>query len=142
LATISRETKISLKDYGYYTKVKNGDQEIALKSPDPYITDFKDNQLIMVLAMALEEPVKMEASGFKVSVSDPTYYVAVELPDNQSVIVSGEGAACQYDIVRPDFDALWAKDERRMAELFDAGPDEKVEASDDYLTWVEFKCAS
>ena len=51
-----------------------------------------------------------------------------------------DGAIPRFQIVVPDFDELYARDAKRLEELFAAGPDEKVEASEDYLTWVEFSC--
>ena len=102
---------------------------------------MKDGQLLIILSLELEKPLSIGADGFKIAVSDPTYYVAVELQDEGSVLISGNDKGCSYEIVRPDFDKLYAEDAQRLADLFAAGPDEEVEASDDYLTWVEFKCS-
>ncbi|WP_075997392.1 DUF1007 family protein [Salaquimonas pukyongi] len=140
LETIGKETRISLAEYNFYTEIRSGSKVIDFFEPEPYIVDYKNGQLMMIMAMELTEPQPMGAEGFKVAVSDPTYYVAVELPDPTAVIVSGNGKSCTSQIVVPDWDALYARDADRLADLFTAGPDEKIDASEDYLTWVEFSC--
>ena len=140
LEEIGKVTRESLTEYNFYTEVRNGTDIVDFYEPDPYIIDFKNGQLLMIMALELAKPQPMGAKGFKVAVSDPTYYVAVELADPTAVIVSGNGKACTSEIVVPDWDALYARDADRLADLFAASPDEKVDASEDYLTWVEFSC--
>jgi len=140
LEMIANETRASLSQYSYFTHVKDGDKDIALKSPDPYLVDFQDGQLLLIMSIALETPHMLGPEGFKIAVSDDTYYVAVEIADNDSIQISGKNTNCQWNIERPDFDALYARDAERLSDLFAAGPDEEVEGSDDYLTWVEFSC--
>ena len=140
LDMIAKETKISIAEYNFFTEIKNGDEIVEFETPEPYFVDFENNQMIMVMSIKLREPSSMSSGGFKVAVSDPTYYVAMELRDTGSVTVSGNGKGCSSEIYRPDFDALYEKDAERMAKLFDAGPEDEVEASDEYLTWVHFSC--
>ena len=140
LEEIAKVTRESLSEYNFYTEVRSGSDIVDFYEPEPYIIDIKDGQLLMIMALELTKPQPMGKEGFKVAVSDPTYYVAVELPDPTAVTVSGNGKTCTSQIVVPDFDELYARDAKRLEELFAAGPDEKVEASEDYLTWVEFSC--
>ncbi len=137
---IEAETKKSLAEYNYYTEIRQGEEVVEFLAPEPYLLDIKDNQMVIIMSLALKEPTPMGKDGFKVAVSDETYYVAVEMSGEKPVTVSGNGKGCTSQIVVPDFDALYAKDAKKMAELFDAGPDDEVEASDEYLTWVNFKC--
>jgi ABC-type uncharacterized transport system substrate-binding protein len=147
LDTIARDTKISIAEYNFFTEIRNGGEIVEFETPDPYFIDFDKDQLILVMSMKLVKPSPMKDEGFMVAVSDPTYYVAVALREESpfeesSVQVSGNGENCTSKIIVPDFDALYERDAERMAKLFDAGPDEEVEASDDYLTWVHFSCKS
>ena len=147
LANIAKETKISLAEYNFFTEIKQGEEIVEFEEPDPYLVDLDNGQLIMIMSLKLLKPAPMKKDGFKVAVSDPTYYVAVEMrgqaPFEQNAVqVSGNGEGCTSEIVVPDFDALYAKDAKRLAELFDAGPNDEVEASDEYLTWVHFSCAN
>jgi len=147
LAIIARETKTSLAEYNFFTEIKQGEEIVEFEAPEPYLVDMDSGQLVMIMSLKLRQPAPMGKDGFKVAVSDPTYYVAVEMrgesPFEQNAVeVSGNGAGCTSKIIVPDFDALYAKDAKRLAELFDAGPDDEVEASDEYLTWVHFSCVN
>lgn len=142
LQTIADETKASLADYNYYTEIRNGEEVVGFYAPDPYLVDYQDGQLIIILSLQLQNPTLVGPKGFKVAVSDPTYYVAVELMDEKSITFVGNDLGCSSEIIRPDFDALYAEDAERIAKLLDAAPDEEVEASDDYLTWINLECSS
>lgn len=141
LQEIAGITRQSIAEYNFYTEVRNGETVGNFYEPEPYIVDQDGSHLLIIMSLELEKPMAMGAEGFKIAVSDPTYYVAVDLQDEGSVLVSGNDKGCRYEIVRPDFDKLYAEDAQRLADLFAAGPDDEVEASDDYLTWVEFKCS-
>ena len=138
IASITRE---SIGKFNFYTEIRNGERVGNFYEPDPYFVDLQDGQLLIVLSLELEKPEPMNTGGFRIAVSDPTYYVAVDLIDESSVTISGNEGGCSHEIVRPDFDALYAADAQRLAQLFAAGPDEEVEASEDYLTWVHFTCS-
>jgi len=137
IASITRE---SIGEYNFYTEVRNGDEVVNFYEPDPYIVDTQFDSLLIILSLEIENPEPMSGNAFKVAVSDPTYYVAVDLIDEKSITISGNQSGCSHEIVRPDFDALYAADSQRLADLFAAGPEEEVEASEDYLTWVHFTC--
>lgn len=141
LDEIAKITKSSIGEYNFYTEIRNGETVIDFYEPEPYIVDLDDNgQLTIILALEVDKPPTMGASGFRVAVSDPTYYVAVDIADEGAVFVTGNDKGCSYEIQRPDFDALYEEDAQRLSELFAAGPNDEVEASEDYLTWIEFKC--
>lgn len=141
LQNIAKVTHSSLSDYNFYTEVQLNHKNLEFNPPDPFIVDFKDEQLLMILSLELKKPAKMVGSGFRVAVSDPTYYVAVDFYQENAINVTGGAAnSCKSEIVRPDFDALYERDKDRLEALYAAGPDEEVEGSEDYLTWVNFKC--
>lgn len=142
LGEVARIVNESLADFNFYTEVRQGEAVIDFYEPDPFLVDFQNGQIIMILAMQLVSPQMMGPEGFRVAVSDPTYYVAIDFLDIAAVQVSGNSGNCTSQIVVPDWDALYAQDAQRLADLFAAGPDEEVEASEDYLTWVEFSCTT
>lgn len=140
LEDIANTTRTSLADYDYYTEVRTGEDPVDIDPPSVYFAEFQDGQLLLVLSMNIRVPQQMSGTNFKVSVSDPTYYVAIDFAGETAVTTSGDGGQCGHEIVRPDFDALYARDADKLEALYAAGPDEQVEASDDYLTWVNFTC--
>lgn len=144
LAEVGAIVSESLADFNFYTEVRNGEAVVDFYEPDPFLVDYQDGQVIMILSLELVSPQGMLGDGFRVAVSDPTYYVAIDFFSDEAIQVSSAAesgtAACVSQIVVPDWDALYARDAERLAQLFAAGPDEDVEASEDYLTWVHFSC--
>ncbi len=141
LKEIGNVTSKSIAEYNFYTEIRNGENVVNFYEPSPYIVDIQNGQLLIIMALELEKPARMGPEGFKIAVSDPTYYVAIDFLALDAVQVSGNGSNCSSKVVPPDFDALYAQDAERLAKLFAAAPDEEVEASDDYLTWVHFACS-
>ncbi len=66
-----------------------------IEPPKIFLADFKDEQLVLIVAMDLKEPQEIAGKKFSVSVSDPSYYVAVEILDEKSIEVTGDGGACK-----------------------------------------------
>lgn len=141
LQEIADVTRQSIAEYNFYTEIRNGNEIINFYEPEPYIADMQDGQLLIILAVELEQPVKMSGKDFRVAVSDPTYYVAIDFLTDDAVRVSGKSAGCSTEVVPPDWDALYAEDAQRLADLFAAPADADIQASDDYLTWVHFACS-
>jgi ABC-type uncharacterized transport system substrate-binding protein len=141
LEEVASTVRKNIAEFNFYTEVRDGDEVINFYEPDPFLADFVDGQLIFILALELEKPQPMTGGGFRVAVSDPTYYVAIEFNALAGITVSGKGGACKSDVVVPDWDALFARDAERINKLFSAPADATVDASDDYLTWVNFTCS-
>ena len=141
LEEVASTVKKNIAEFNFYTEVRDGNEVVNFYEPDPFLADFVDGQLILILALELEKPQQMTGGGFRVAVSDPTYYVAIEFNALAGITVTGKGGACKSDVVVPDWDALFARDAERINKLFSAPADETVEASDDYLTWVNFTCS-
>lgn len=139
LQEVAGTVKKSIADYNFYTEVRNDGAAVDFYEPDPFFVDYQDGQIIMILALELAAPQKL-GDGFKVAVSDPTYYVAIEIADQGAVQVGGVSAGCGWDIQRPDFDALFAANQQTQTEDFFASPEAVTLGSDEYLTWVEFAC--
>ena len=139
LDTIAAEVKKNISKFNFYTEVRAGRDVANFYEPDPFLVDYKDGQIIMILAMELENPQQMKGSGFKVAVSDPTYYVAMELWDNSHVQLAGNTTGCKWDIVRPDFDKL-LRENPEIANDDYGGTWESGLPADAFLTWVHFEC--
>jgi ABC-type uncharacterized transport system substrate-binding protein len=139
LDTVASETKQSLAEYNFFTEIRNAGEGVDVYEPAPYIIDYVDGQILMIMAMELVTPTAA-SNEFKISVSDPTYYVAVDLVGDNAVHMSGNSAGCEHEIERPDFDALLARDQQTLIDRF-TQDEETFVATDEYLTWVHFRCA-
>jgi ABC-type uncharacterized transport system substrate-binding protein len=78
--------------------------------------------------------------SFRVAVSDPTYFVAMELADENAIQITGKNAAkCKASIQRPDFDKLYAQNSQTLTEQFFNNPNNAI-LGDAWLTWVTIEC--
>lgn len=141
LESIASTIKTNLKEYDYFTSVRVNGEIVDFEIPKIFLADYDEGKLILIVAMDLKSPQTMVGKSFSVSVSDPTYYVAVELMDEESVVVSGGGGACKNEIVKPDFDALYSQSPQVFDKDFEGSDNPEIFNSDDYLTWVNFDCA-
>lgn len=140
LEKIASTIKTNLKEFDYFTEVRVNDQSVEFEIPKHFYADYQDGQLILIVAMDLKSPQVMTGKSFSVSISDPTYYVAIEIADETAIELSGSGGDCKVEIVRPDFDALYTQTPEVFQKDFQGSNDPEIFNSDDYLTWVNFNC--
>lgn len=140
LEAIATTIKTNLKEYDYFTAVKLGNEEVELDLPKLFFADYQDGQLILIVVMTLKTPIDIVGKQFSVSVSDPSYYVAVEFSDKNSIEVTGGGGKCKSSIEVPDFDTLYSQNPEVFENDFQGSDDSEIFNSDDYLTWVHFDC--
>ncbi len=139
LASVSETVTQSIAEQDFFTEVRVGDQTIDFKPPQKVMVDFVDGQVLMFFSLGFEKPLASTAAAFKVSVSDPTYYVAMEIADESAVQVTGKGAACGVEIARPDFDQLMSQNQETLTEQFFNDP-KNDGLGDEWLTWITLKC--
>jgi ABC-type uncharacterized transport system substrate-binding protein len=139
LAKVSETVSKSIAEQEYFTEVRVGDDAVEYKPPKRIMVDYIDGQVLMFFALGFEKPIKMTGLPLKVAVSDPTYYVAMDIPGETAVQVTGKGAACGVDIVVPDYDKLMAQNQAMLTEQFFNNP-ENADLGDEWLTWVNVAC--
>ena len=108
--------------------------------PAEIMVDYVDGQILMLFAVTFAKPVDTSSGQFRVSIADPTYYVAFELAGEAAVQVSGNGAGCGVDVLVPDYDKLMSQDPASLTEQFFNNP-ENADLGDDWMTWVNLKCS-
>jgi ABC-type uncharacterized transport system substrate-binding protein len=128
----------SISEYNFYTEVRLDGQPVAFKPPARIMVDYMDGQILMFFAETIPDPMQIKGRSFRVAVSDPTYYVAIEIADESAIQITGEGTACTASIQRPDFDKLYAQNSQTLTEQFFNNPNTAL--GDDWLTWIELKC--
>lgn len=139
-STIAEETKGNLAQFNFYTEIRAGGKIVNFFEPDPFLVDFEGGQMLMILSLELEKPQPMQGETFKIAVSDPTYYVAMELVDEKVIHLSGLETGCNWSIARPDFDKLLAENPEIANDDYGGTAESGLEA-DAFLTWVNFKCS-
>jgi ABC-type uncharacterized transport system substrate-binding protein len=97
-----------------------------------------EDQLLMFFAVTFDTPLRFTGEDFKVSVADPTYYVAIDMPDESAVSITGGGPACTAQISRPDFDKLLAENQVKGEQFFTDL--QNAALGDAWKTWISFQC--
>lgn len=139
LAKVSETVSLSMAEQDYFTEVRVGPETVAFKPPERVMVDYVDGQVLMFFSLGFDEPLAFTSEPFKVSVSDPTYYVAMEIVDESAVQVTGKGSACGVEIARPDFDKLMSQNQTTLTEQFFNDP-KNDGLGDEWLTWITLKC--
>ena len=140
LAEVSKTVTKSISEEDFFTEVRLGKETIEFVPPPEIMVDFVDGQILMLFAVTFAQPVKTSPEQFRVSVADPTYYVAFELAGEAAVQVSGNGSGCGVDVLVPDYDKLMSQDPASLTEQFFNNP-ENADLGDDWMTWVNLKCS-
>ena len=139
LDEVGKTVGSSIAEYDYYTEVRLGDENPDFNPPEAVMVDYVDNQVLVFFSLKMKQPVSLKGKPFKVSVSDPTFYVAMEIADEAAVQITGNGAGCKASISRPDFDKLYSQNSQTLTEQFFADP-KNASLGDDWLTWVSVEC--
>lgn len=140
LEEVSKVVTQSIGEQGWFTEVRSGNDPVDIVAPEKIMVDYQDGQLLMFFPARLKTAVDVAAAPFRVSVSDPTYYVAMEIADESAVQITGNGAACKADIYRPDFDKLLTENPDALTEEFFNDP-QNASLTDQWMSWITVKCA-
>ncbi len=140
LEEVSKVVTQSIGEQGWFTEVRSGNDTVEVVAPEKIMVDYQDGQLLMFFPVKLKTAVDTQAAPFRVSVSDPTYYVAMEIADESAVQISGNGTDCKAEIYRPDFDKLLTENPDALTEEFFNDP-QNASLSDQWMSWITDKCA-
>jgi ABC-type uncharacterized transport system substrate-binding protein len=138
LDEVSKTVTQSVGQENFFTEIRQGNQDVEFLAPEKINVDYKDGQILMFFATRLKASVKPGDGDFKVSVSDPTYYVAMDIADDSAVMISGNASGCSSLVQRPDYDKLMSQ--AATTEDFFNNPN-GAGLGDAWMTWVTLKCA-
>lgn len=140
LDEVSKVVTQSISEQGWFTEVRLGKEPLEFAGPDRIMVDYTDGQLLMFFEAKFGEPVKTGVEKFRVSVADPTYYVAMGVANEAAVQIRGHAEQCGVEIYRPDYDALYAKNTATLTEQFFENPD-SAGLDDEWFTWIDMTCS-
>ena len=95
-----------LKEFDYFTYAKLAGADRKFKAPENYWLEHTDKGILTLhFTLPLEQPIA-EHSGFAFSVSDPSFFIAFELAeDNPVKIGAGAPAGCTAAVHEPPEDS-------------------------------------
>jgi ABC-type uncharacterized transport system substrate-binding protein len=138
LDAVSKTVSESIAEFHYFTDARDGEKKLSLVAPDRILVDYQDGQILMFFSLKFAEPADLSGGQFRVAISDPTYFVALDLKDEKAVDIKGGG--CTVAILRPDYDALIQQKAAELGEKFFTST-ERTTLGDEWLTWVTAKCS-
>ncbi len=141
LEEVSKTVTQSIGEQDFFTEVRYKGKTIKFVPPPKIMVSYQDGQILMFFAETFKTPVPAVPGPLLISVSDPTYFVAMELADESAIQITGNGAACKVSIVRPDFDKLYSQNSAALTEEFFNNPKGST-LGDQWLTWVYLNCSS
>lgn len=139
LDVVSEVVTTTIGESDFFTEVRLDGQSVPFVGPEKILVDYADGQVLMFFAATFAAPIAIGSDKFRVSVSDPSYYVAMDFASEAAIQVSGDGAACNVGIARPDFDKLYAQNQTTLTEQFFADP-QNASLGDEWMTWIDLTC--
>lgn len=125
LAELAKVNVESLREYGYFTALKNGKANAAFGDVRDYWLSHDGKVLTLHFTMPLS--AKVPAANARFEVTDPTYFVAFEFAEAKPIEFEGGAAQCSAEIRKPSQNAM-----QRLSQLSEsffqslqpgAGPD-------------------
>lgn len=139
LDEVSAVVTESIGENEFFTQVRVNGKRSEFRGPDRIMVDYVDGQILMFFALDFDEPVAFAGGGLRISVADPTYYVAMEIAGEEAIQITGQGSKCSAHIQRPDFDQLYADNRAALTEKFFTDP-VNATLGDEWMTWIELNC--
>ena len=138
LVEVGKTIKTNITEYDFFTSTRTGTDIAPIFEPDVIKVFLKEDDTVeMRFSMNFEKPVAATSEPLKISVSDPSFYVAFDFAEDA---IEMAGTACPYTVTTPDFDTLLA-DSSTFTEAFFENPD-KPELGDEFYSWIEVKCSA
>jgi ABC-type uncharacterized transport system substrate-binding protein len=104
LAELAKVNIDGLKEFGYFNYVTLGGTELKVGDPKPndYWLEHANGVLSLHFTVPLEKPVLMDAKGFTVTVTDPSYFIAFEMAEKDAATLNAAApATCKVSIGVP-----------------------------------------
>lgn len=89
LDPLTRENIKALKDYGYFSVVKENNKKVAFGEVTEYGQYFSNKQLTMNFTIPLKKPLDPRGSKFELKIFDPSFYIAMDFQKKNPVGASG-----------------------------------------------------
>ena len=105
LEPLTRENLDSLKDFGYFTSLAAGGQELAFKAPVEAGQLVVGGRAKLHFKLPLAEPLDPKTAGIELKVYDPEYFIAIDFAGESAVAALGPvPSGCSVTLEEPRSD--------------------------------------
>jgi ABC-type uncharacterized transport system substrate-binding protein len=118
LAELAKVNIDGLKEFGYFTLVTLGSAELKIGDPKPsdYWLEYANDVLSLHFTVPLEKPVLIDAKGFTVTVTDPSYFIAFDMAEKDPAkLNAGAPASCKVSVGAPD---AGSEEQKKLSGVF------------------------
>jgi ABC-type uncharacterized transport system substrate-binding protein len=115
LAELTKINIDGLKDFNYFTEAKLGTDAISFKPPKDAWLEHSNGILRLHYQLPLEKPILAEADGLRISITDPTFFIAFEPEQKDALKLSAAPDGCSAQFVDPTADKT-AEDAKKLGE--------------------------
>jgi ABC-type uncharacterized transport system substrate-binding protein len=138
LASLAATNIQDLKEFSYFTYLDVDGQTPAYGDVTDYGMRFVDGRLAMWFSVPLASPVDPRTASVEFAVYDPTYYIAIDLVENDSVRSHGRmPESCGPVIV----DAEKRGESLSLSEAFFQSLEPAAAFGAQFAKWVQLRCA-
>ena len=138
LVNVGNTIKENITEYDFFTTTRLGSAVATIFAPDTMTATFDENNILTLRhSMRFEKPVAATQQPLRISVSDPSFYVAFDMVEPD---ITMTGSACPVKITVPDFDSLLSNP-TTLTEAFFNNPD-NIDLGDEYYSWVDIQCGA
>jgi ABC-type uncharacterized transport system substrate-binding protein len=100
LAPLAKVNVDSLKEYGFFTWLRQGRKSYPFVQPTEYWLEFHGGRLTLFYTLPLKQPVAIHGKA-TLEVFDPEYFVAFTFPEHKAVTLTGAPAGCTAEYQPP-----------------------------------------
>lgn len=102
LAPLAKLNMDSLNEFGYFTFLGVGKDDIDFGAPRNYWVQDDGGLLTLYFELPTAKPVETKGKDVRLDVYDPTYFVAFEFIADTPVTLAHAPAGCTLKVTRPD----------------------------------------
>jgi ABC-type uncharacterized transport system substrate-binding protein len=100
LAPLAKVNVDSLKEYAFFTWLRQGKKSFSFVPPTEYWLEFHGGRLTLFYTLPLKKPVAIQGKA-TLEVFDPEYFVAFTFPKDKAVTLTDAPAGCRAEYRPP-----------------------------------------
>lgn len=140
LLEVSNTIFTSLAEYQYFQLITVDGKDVVMRAPARLIAKFQNDQLVVVFESEPMDTLEL-AGKINFGVYDPTFYVAIDFVEDESLTVQALPSNCARAVVRPDPNQAIADNQNSLTEAFFNDPS-GTDLGKIFATRLELDCTA
>ena len=117
LQLLATENIKALKDYDYFVYMRDDKKKLAYQEVTEYGQVHSNDVLKMYFTVPLAEPIDPKTTKFNYAIYDPSFFIAIDYPDQSAVSAIGKRPAnCNVTLHQPQGDENTAETRQMLSE--------------------------